>query len=278
MRYAWDLQHQYLRSAGLNRSVKGCVARVLLHYLRQWDQSAAQRVDHLIANSRYIARRIQKCYRQTATVIYPPVDTNRFSFCPKKDDYYVTISRMVPYKRVDVIVEAFAKMPNRKLVVIGEGPDEQRIKALAGPNVQILGHQSSDVVRDYLQRARAFVFAAEEDFGITTVEAQACGTPVIAFGRGGSTETVLAEETGVFFPEQTADSVKQAVEHFETIEHRLDPYQSRIQAERFSVDRFRRRLTNYTAKAWEHFCAKRRGRRVRPKVNTSHPPHDLHSL
>lgn len=214
IRYAWDLQHQYLREAQLQHGLKSMLARLSLHYMRLWDVRTANGVDAFIANSRFIARRIAKVYRRPARVIYPPVEVEAFSLREQKEDFYLTASRMVPYKKMPLIVEAFAAMPDKRLVVIGDGPELARCKAVAAPNVELLGYQPFEVLRDYMQRARAFVFAAEEDFGITPVEAQACGTPVIAFGRGGACETIVgldaaaplpaaggAAPTGLFFAE-----------------------------------------------------------------------------
>lgn len=187
IRYAWDLQHQYLREVGLDKGIKSYIARMLLHKIRLWDCRTANGVDHFIANSQFIARRIKKVYGRDADVIYPPVDVNRFELNFNKEDYFFTASRLVPYKRIDLIVEAFSEMPNRKLVVIGDGPEMQKIKSKAKTNIEILGYQPDSVMQEYMRNAKAFVFAAEEDFGIIPVEAQACGTPVIAFGKGGGT-------------------------------------------------------------------------------------------
>jgi glycosyltransferase involved in cell wall biosynthesis len=250
-RYAWDLQGQYLEEAGLTRGIKGMVARGLLHYLRLWDGLAGQRPDILLANSHYIARRIQKTYRREVQVIYPPVDTDAFTLERNKDNFYLAASRMVPYKRMDLIVEAFAQMPHRKLVVIGDGPDMPKVRAKAGPNITLLGYQPFEVLRDHMRRARAFVFAAEEDFGIAPVEAQACGTPVIAFGRGGATETVVPGETGVFFQEQSVKSLIEAVERFERLS--FDPLRVRQNAERFSAERFRREFAALVEREWDRF-------------------------
>ena len=242
MRYAWDLQHQYLKESGLDRGVKGWLARSVLHYMRLWDYRTANGVDYFIANSKFIARRIKKVYGREAEVIYPPVDVEGFEYCKDKGNYYLTASRMVPYKKVKLIVEAFNEMPDRKLVVIGEGPDFKKIQEIAGDNVQLLGYQPDDVLRKYMQHAKAFVFAAEEDFGITPVEAQACGTPVIAYGRGGALETVrgygqgTSDATGVFFDEQTVASIKEAVEHFEQVSISCEA--CRKNAERFGVKAF----------------------------------------
>lgn len=258
IRYAWDLQHQYLRESNLSSGIKSVMARVLLHYIRGWDSRSANGVDHLLANSQFIARRIKKAYQREATVIYPPVDLANMAMSTKKEDFYVTASRMVPYKRIDLIVRAFSQTPERRLVVIGDGPEMKKIKAVAGSNVTILGHQPSDVLVDHLQRARAFVFAAEEDFGISVVEAQACGTPVIAFGRGGALESVIGlpldRPTGVFFGEQTPESLLDAVSRFEHNAHLFDARQCRKNAERFSTQNFKTALINFIDSRVPYAC------------------------
>jgi glycosyltransferase involved in cell wall biosynthesis len=204
----------------------------------------ANGVDAFIANSAFIARRIRKVYRREAEVIFPPVDLDRFAFNEHKEDFYLAASRMVPYKKMPLIAQAFAQMPDKRLVMIGDGPEIDRVRALAGPNVTVLGYQGTDVLADHMQRARAFVFAAEEDFGIMPVEVQACGTPVIAFGRGGATETVITEgphRTGIFFNEQTVASMVDAVTRLEQGPPCL-PADCRANAERFSVAAFRTNL------------------------------------
>ncbi|MFP1761492.1 glycosyltransferase family 4 protein [Lonsdalea quercina] len=257
MRYAWDLQHQYLKETGLNKGMKGFIAKVLLHKLRLWDYRTANGVDHFVANSQFIARRINKIYRREADVIYPPVDISSFEFSDKKEEFYLTASRLVPYKKVDLIVEAFAKMPEKKLLVIGDGSDMEKIKALAKPNIELLGYQSDAALIGYMQRAKAFVFAAEEDFGISPVEAQACGTPVIAFGKGGALETVrplgVDKPTGLFFEQQTAASLCQAVNDFEQLDGKLLAEDCRENALRFSVNRFQLEFDNYVKNKWELF-------------------------
>ncbi|OSN11953.1 glycosyl transferase family 1 [Lonsdalea iberica] len=257
MRYAWDLQHQYLKETGLNKGMKGFIAKVLLHKLRLWDYRTANGVDHFVANSQFIARRINKIYRREADVIYPPVDISSFEFSDKKAEFYLTASRLVPYKKVDLIVEAFAKMPDKKLLVIGDGSDMEKIKALAKPNIELLGYQSDAALIDYMQRAKAFVFAAEEDFGISPVEAQACGTPVIAFGKGGALETVrplgVDKPTGLFFEQQMAASLCQAVNDFEQLDGKLLAEDCRENALRFSVNRFQLEFDNYVKNKWELF-------------------------
>lgn len=242
MRYAWDLQHQYLREANLERGLRGLAARGMLQWLRGWDARSANGVDHFVANSAFVARRVRKCYRRESSVVHPPVDTDYFRPGKGRDDFYVTVSRLVPYKQVELIVDAFNRMPDRQLVVIGDGPRLDAIRGVAGPNVRVLGAQSADATRDHLQRARAFVFAAIEDFGIAPVEAQACGTPVIALGWGGALETVVPGRTGVFFAEQTAQALIDAVGEFEVRAGRMDPEVIRAHALRFSEARFRAEL------------------------------------
>ncbi|MEO0534947.1 MAG: glycosyltransferase family 4 protein [Cyanobacteria bacterium P01_A01_bin.123] len=252
MRYAWDLQHQYLSQAGLTHGFKGGLTRLILHYLRLWDQLSANRVDHFVANSHYIARRIQKCYRRSAQVIYPPVDIHRFRPQSDREPFYLSVARFVPYKRVDLIVQAFNQL-GLPLVVIGDGPMGEQIRAIARPNIKLLGKQSDAIVEDYMQRCQAFVFAAQEDFGITVVEAQAAGAPVIAFARGGATETVIEGKTGVFFIEQTVTALVDAVQRFQKTLGNFSPELSRHQAEQFSIERFRKEFETFTDQAWLSF-------------------------
>lgn len=243
IRYAWDLQYQYLKETGLNHGVKGLMVKMLLHYIRLWDCRTANGVNEFIAISAFVGRRIHKVYGRESTVIYPPVDVERFALHAAKEDHYVTASRLVPYKRVDLLVEAFAQMPDKKLVVIGDGPEMAKIRSLAGTNVEILGQQSFEVLLSHLQRAKAFVFAAEEDFGIAPLEAQACGTPVIAYGKGAALETIRGLDaehpTGVFFSCQEAQAVVDAVAQFEQHRHELLPENCRENALRFTVKNFR---------------------------------------
>ncbi|MGX7004260.1 glycosyltransferase [Caballeronia sp. KNU42] len=249
LRQARAFQHPNLKKSGFASRPKSVLARMLLHYIRAWDARSANGVDHLIANSRYSSRRIQQAYQRDATVIHPPVDVSGLSVGMDKEDFYVTASSMVPHKRIDLIVKAFSRTPERRLVVIGDGPDMARIKAGAGPNVEILGYQPFDVLHDHLQRARAFIFAAEEDFDISIVEAQACGTPVIALGKGGALESVigLPEErpTGVFFGEQTIESLISAVDTFEQHSGRFNSTNCRENAERFSAGNFKAALSTF---------------------------------
>lgn len=253
IRYAWDMQPDYLAHAGLEKGLRSCFARTLLHYLRIWDMRTVAGVDHYIANSRFIARRIMKLYKREATVIHPPVDISRFSPSEVKEDNYLTVSRLVPYKKVDVIVRAFAHLPEKKLVVIGDGPEMKSLKRMATSNVTFLGFQSDQVIEESMQRAKALVYAAEEDFGIVPVEAQACGTPVIAYKKGGVLETVIEGETGFFFDAQNADTVARAILAFEN-HPKLDSQRIRRNAERFGKERFKEEISAFVEeKARQHF-------------------------
>lgn len=254
IRYAWDLQHQYLRESGLDKGLKSWLARWLLHQMRLWDSRTANGVDVLIANSAFIARRIQKVYRRPAEVIYPPVNVVDFSLCVEKEEFYLTASRFVPYKRVDLIIEAFSQLGDRQLIAIGDGGNAKQLRAIAGENVKFLGYLPPIELQQYMQRAKAFVFAAEEDFGITPVEAQACGTPVIAYGKGGVLETVRGLDhdrpTGVFFTEQTVESLKTAIVSFEQHKDRITPHNCRDRATHFAPERFQQEFSNAIARAW----------------------------
>jgi glycosyltransferase involved in cell wall biosynthesis len=256
-RYAWDLQTQYLRQSGLDHGVLGWIARCTLHRLRVADLRASAGVDHFIAISHYIARRIQKCYRRDATVIYPPVAIPATLPTAARGSDYVSVSRLVPYKRVDLLIEAFRALPARTLHVVGDGPELQRLTALAGANVRLHGNLP-DAERDrLLDGAAAFVFAAEEDFGIAPLEAQARGIPVIAFARGGTGETISgldrAVPTGVLFETQDAAAIAAAVHTFERERERILPQACRANAQRFALERFRTEFTAFVESAWRDF-------------------------
>lgn len=252
IRYAWDLYHQYLRESGLDRGLKGMLAKYFLHKIRLWDASTANRVDHYVANSCYIARRIKKTYGKPSDIIYPPVDVDKFTLREAKEDFYLTASRMVPYKKIDLIVEAFSQT-DKKLLVIGDGPDMAKIKSKAGKNVELLGFASDETMADLMGRAKAFVFAAEEDFGITPVEAQACGTPAICFGRGGARETVLDGESGLYFMEQNTKELLAAVAKFEQNYDKFEPVKIRENSLKFSRARFEAEIKSYVEKKYEEF-------------------------
>jgi glycosyltransferase involved in cell wall biosynthesis len=256
MRYIWDLTYEYLEAEGITHGLKSLLVRSVFHYMRMWDTISAMRVNEFVANSYYIANRIQKCYNRPAKVIYPPVDVDRFSISPKRDDYFVTISRLVPYKRIDLIIQAFnqLKLP---LLIIGDGPSRKKLEKLAEKNITFLGQLSPQALDDHLKKARAFIFSAEEDFGIVNVEAQACGIPVIAFGRGGALETVEQDISGVFFYQQDVQSIIDAVHEFLGKEHRFDPHIIRENAKRFPRSRFEYEFKKFVDETWEEFPYKK---------------------
>jgi glycosyltransferase involved in cell wall biosynthesis len=252
MRYAWDLEAQYLESMG---SFKALAARQVLKFLRKWDLKSVSRVDAFIANSHYVAARIKRFYGREAVVIYPPVSTHLFDLQESKEDFYLTVSRLVSYKRVDLIVEAFNQMPSKKIKIVGTGPEFERLREKARNNIEFLGFQSDEKVRELLAAAKGFIFAAEDDFGIAPLEAQAAGTPVIAYGRGGALETVIKETTGLFFPEQTALSLIKALEEFEKIS--WNGKLIRSHSEKFGVDRFKKEFKQFVDEKREQFYENR---------------------
>ncbi len=259
MRYAWDLMHEYLQDANLNHGLKGFLTKCILHYLRGWDVLSSSRVDHFIANSCFVKKRIEKFYGKTADVIYPPVDIENYSLHEVKEDYYLTAGRFVPYKKIDLIVEAFSEMPDKKLIVIGDGPEKEKIQKKSKKNIEFLGYQTNEKMNYYLQRAKGFVFSALEDFGILPVEAMATGTAVIAFGKGGAKETILENETGLFFEHQTIGSLQKAIQQFEI--QSWDPKKCRNQAEKFSKKNFTQQFHNLVINKYHesnHFSGRRR--------------------
>ncbi|MGC1219286.1 MAG: glycosyltransferase family 4 protein [Phormidesmis sp.] len=254
LRYGWELQHQYLQQAGLTTGIKSTLTRAMLHYLRLWDVSSANRVDRYVANSRYVARRIDKTYRRPAEVIYPPVDTQRFRADAAREEFYLTVSRFVPYKRIDLTIAAFNQL-GLPLVIIGDGDSRQAMQQMAQGNIRFLGRQPDSVVADYMQRCRGFIFPPEEDFGITPVEAQAAGAPVIAYAKGGQAETVINGETGLLFANQTPESLVQSVKQMHGQIGQFEPRVLRQNAKRFSIDRFKQRFEAFVEQAWRQFQA-----------------------
>ncbi len=250
MRYAWDQADQYLKGT------KGAIAKLFINYLRKWDLRSSSNVDFFIANSHHIAEKIKRIYNRNAEVIYPPVDTDKFTVINEKEDFYLTVSRLVPYKRIDLIVEAFNLMPDKKLIVIGTGPEFNKIKSLAKENIQLIAYKPTDILTDYLKKAKAFVFAAEEDFGIVVVEAMCCGTPVIAWNYGGTAETVVDGKTGIHFSDQTKDSIIAAVRKFETGSRVFDPQIIRSHSEQFSRKIFEENISSFIKEKAEVFCEK----------------------
>ncbi len=246
MRYAWHMKDSYFQKRGLKaRAIDSLLSRI-----REWDRRTADRVTHFVAISRTVQERIRECYGRESVVICPPVDTDFYTPAPvPREDFYLVVSALAPYKRFDLAIAACEKL-GRKLIVIGKGQDLDKLKAHAGPCVEFMGWQSDEVIRDHLRRARALLFPGEEDFGIVPLEAQACGCPVLAFGRGGATETVRAlgegpEPTGIFFGEQTVDAVIDAIERFEVHADRFDPRAARRQAVQFRKERFESELFGY---------------------------------
>ena len=260
IRYAWDLMNQYLNDLNANFGIKRLFYAWLLHKIKIWDLRTVNSVDHFIANSKYISKRIYKYYKRDSTVIYPPVDMDYPTLREKKCNYYITMSRMVPYKKIPLIIQAFNKMPDKELIVIGDGPDYEKCKKLAGKNIKLMGWQSSEIAKKYLCEANAFIYAAEEDFGIVPVEAQACGTPVIAYGRGGVAESVVPYDcslsnnpTGILFDKQTVDSIIGAINLFEKNMTTFSPATCRANAAKFSNLRFRKEFTNFVNEAIKKF-------------------------
>jgi glycosyltransferase involved in cell wall biosynthesis len=213
--------------------------------LRKWDLKSASNVDFFIANSHHIAEKIKRIYNRDSEVIYPPVDVDKFEVSEDKEDYYLTASRMVPYKRLDLVIEAFNEMPDKNLIVIGSGPEKEKLISKASANIKIIGHQDTDKLKVYMQKAKAFVFAAEEDFGIIVVEAMACGTPVIAWNYGGTCESVIDGKTGILFADQTKDSIIAAVKKFEGISFNFNPELIRNHSKKFSRAKFENNIKNF---------------------------------
>jgi glycosyltransferase involved in cell wall biosynthesis len=252
-RYAWDLQHEYLREAGLERGPVGLAARHTLHKFRLWDYAAAQRPDAVAACSRFVSDRMWRVHRRQAEVIYPPVPRAKRPQGVAPGDYYISVGRLVPYKRTDLLARAFAEMPTRRLKIVGSGPDLKKVAAAAGPNVEVLGFRSDEEVRSLLAGARAYIFAGIEDFGITSVEAQALGTSVIAFADGGLRETVRTDgaghATGLFFHQQSVEAIVEAVERFEDTIDAFTAEACVANADRFSEIEFRERFNAWVDRA-----------------------------
>ncbi|SFM12810.1 Glycosyltransferase involved in cell wall bisynthesis [Paenibacillus sp. 1_12] len=241
MRYVWDLYHQYIQEDVTNPIFRTLLPFVL-HKIRMWDLITAQRVDHFIADSKSISRRIAKYYGRESDVIYPPVSYDNFKQAENTEEFFLIVSRMIPYKRIDIAIEAFNKL-KKPLVIIGDGYDRKRLESLAGDTITFMGRQPDEVIVEYYSKCKGFILAGEEDFGITPLEAQSSGRPVIAFGKGGALETVVENETGVFFYESTADSIIEAVRKFESIA--FDSSVIRKHAHGFNETRFKEEILKY---------------------------------
>jgi len=240
IRYAWDLYDEYTVSLP---QPKKLFAKLMLGYIRKWDIKTLGRVDYFIADSIFVQERIKRTYNRDSVVIYPPVDTQNFTYEPNKEDFYLTASRLVPYKKTKLIVEAFNEMPNKKLMVIGSGEDLKAIKAIAKTNVTVLGYQDKNLLTHYMQRAKAFVYAAIEDFGIVPIEAMSCGTPVIALSKGGTAETVIDGKNGIHFHEQTKEEIIVAVCRFEKQPFNLSSISQ--DAKVYNIKRFQKEVQEF---------------------------------
>ena len=247
LRYAWQNAHEYFQHGLLSP-----LSKLILHYFRLWDQSAASRVDHWIAISKWTATCIWRAYRRESEIIYPPVQIDRFKPLSPRGDYYLAFSRLVRHKRLEIIVDAFSRL-GLPLVVIGEGPERKRLEALAAPNVKLLGWQSDQASAELVGRARALVHAAEEDFGLVMAEAQAAGCPVIAYRSGSAPEIILDGQTGLLFPDQTVESLVAAVQRFERESELFDRGKAIKNAHRFSKDRFQNLFDQMVKRKWANF-------------------------
>ena len=257
MRYAWDLQHQYLRETSTEWGLKSLFVRWMLHRVRMWDVRTAHGVDTYIANSRFVARRIRKIYGRDAEVIHPPVRIPPELKPAAKQPYFLTASRMVPYKNTRAIVHAFRHLPDQQLVVAGDGPERKSLEALAGSNTRFVGFVADAELQRMMRDCRAFIFAAEEDFGIVPLEAQALGTPVIALGRGGALETIIASgpnPTGIFFDAPDPDSIAAAVRDFLEAPDRFAPIDCFQNAQRFSEAQFEARFSDLLRRELDPAC------------------------
>lgn len=254
IRYCWDMYNEYLEESHLDKGFKSWLVRLMLHPIRKYDAITGSRVDYYISNSDYVGQRIRKTYRRKATTIHPNIDISHFEMSEDKQDYYLASSRLVAYKKIDTIIEAFNQMPEKKLIVIGGGPNLEAYRKLAKENVTVMGYQPFDVLKEKMQHAKAFVFAADEDFGMIPIEAESCGTPVIAYGHGGSLETVNGGKTGLFFYEQTPKAIVNAVNEFEAMGNQpFAPKDCREWAEGFSEERFKREIKEFVVKKYEEF-------------------------
>lgn len=249
MRYAWEFYNEYMSREKMGK-IKKLLIKYIMNYIRIWDRTSADRVDYYIANSKNVAKRIYKHYGIEADVIHPPVKGSYFNISDVDEDYFLMVSRLVPYKRVDLAVEVFNEL-GLPLVVIGGGSQLEYLKSIAKPNVKIMGRQSDEVIKEHYSKCRAFIFPGEEDFGITPLEAQASGRPVIAFGKGGALETVINGKTGLFFKEQTKESLKNSILKFQNI--KWDKHEIRKHALKFDEEIFKEKINTYIKQKSEEY-------------------------
>jgi len=240
MRYAWDYTHKYIKEQNLGFLGEMLVGR-MLHKIRQWDFLASDRVDFPIANSKTVQDRIRKYYRQESQIVYPPVDTERFTPHAKNEGYFLIVSQLTPYKRVDLAIELFNKI-GKKLVIIGKGSDEVRLKRMSAQNIDFLGYKSDEDVKEYMENCRAFIFPGEEDFGMAPIEAMACGKPVLAYNKGGLTETMIPGVTGELFDEQTVESMEYGLTQLLIHEKDYNAEQIAKHASQFSIKAFEKAM------------------------------------
>jgi len=251
LKYIWDEQDLYFN--GIKKLFK-----IFIPYLQKFDLEASKNPDYIIANSRFVQQWIKDTYNRASTVIYPPVEVENFVFQPKKGEYYVTVGRLEPYKRFDIVIKAFNRLRDKKLIVIGDGSQREYLKSISEGNIIFTGFLDQREVSNYISKAKAFIFAAVEDFGIAPVEAQACGTPVICLGKGGTKETVIDMETGVYFMEQNVESLIDAINKFENNIGVFDPKRIRENALRFSRERFEKEIKEFVEKKYEEFKNRKR--------------------
>ena len=259
VRYAWDQMNIYLKRSFLRKIGLGPLIRWQLHTLRQWDQLSSSRIDYLLANSNFTSKRIWKYWKRPSEVLHPPVNVNRFKWNKPRDDFYLSVCRLVPNKRVDLLVRAFNKL-KKPLIVVGDGPEKAYLKELAGPAVQVLGFQSSEKIERLMSQCRAFVYAGIEDFGIAPVEAMASGAPVIAFGKGGVLDSVKCfnsdsknDATGLLFSAQTVKSLVESIEFFneKQLWREITPELTREWANHFSQDSFKFKFEKIINRVWK---------------------------
>ena len=252
MRYLWNMYFDYLNNEKMGFFKKNTI-RFFFNYLRVWDLATSFRVDYFISNSDNVRKRVLKYYNRESKVIYPPVSLDKFEYSDKKKEFYLVVSQLVSYKRIDIAVDAFNRL-DKELIIIGDGPEKKRLEKSAGKNIKFIGWQDDEVLKKYYSEAKAFIFPGEEDFGITPVEAQASGTPVIGYGKGGLLETVDDGKTGLFFYSQDANSLMEAIERFEGGDHDIESKKARENSRRFDVSIFENKMKSFIADKYKDYC------------------------